>query len=68
MEVTIRQIVKKYDVVIISKTNKLTVTIAALGKRGFTGKSAYEIALDYGFIGTEQEWLNNQNIDGGLIF
>ncbi|WP_264520404.1 hypothetical protein [Flavobacterium sp. N1994] len=35
------------------------------------GLSAYQIALKYGFIGTEEEW-NNQNqnptIDGGLIF
>lgn len=35
------------------------------------GLSAYQIAVKYGFVGTEQEWNNqfqNPNIDGGLIF
>lgn len=26
--------------------------------KGDAGKSAYEIALDHGFVGTEQEWLD----------
>lgn len=29
------------------------------GKDGIPGKSAYEVALDNGFVGTETEWLNS---------
>lgn len=29
------------------------------GKTGDAGKSAYEIAIDQGFVGTEEEWLNS---------
>lgn len=29
------------------------------GKDGETGKSAYEVALDNGFVGSETEWLNS---------
>lgn len=29
------------------------------GAGGLQGKSAYEIAVDNGFIGTEQEWLDS---------
>lgn len=35
------------------------------------GKSAYQSAVENGYSGTEEEWINrieNQNIDGGLIF
>lgn len=42
-----------------------------LFRDGKNGKSAYEIAVENGFLGTEQEWidsLNLQFIDGGLIF
>jgi hypothetical protein len=35
------------------------------GPRGLRGKSAYEIALDYGFEGTEQDWLNSLGGGGG---
>ena len=30
---------------------------------GVNGKSAYEIALDNGFVGTEQEWLDSLKTD-----
>lgn len=33
------------------------------GPKGDRGKSAYEIAVDYGFIGTEEEWL--ESLKGG---
>ena len=36
------------------------------GEQGTTGKSAYEVALDNGFIGTEEEWLESlKGADGG---
>ena len=38
-----------------------------LFRDGKDGKSAYDIALQNGFVGTEIEW-NNRSIDGGLIF
>ena len=31
----------------------------ATGAQGLAGKSAYELALDNGFVGTETEWLNS---------
>ena len=42
-----------------------------LYRDGMNGKSAYEIAVENGFIGTEQQWIDSINlqfIDGGLIF
>lgn len=32
------------------------VTYTTLGEPGIPGKSAYEIAVQYGYTGTEQEW------------
>lgn len=47
----------------------VTLVFEELGVPGLIGKSNYEIAVDNGFIGTEQQWLDSQNnIDGGLIF
>jgi hypothetical protein len=34
------------------------------GDKGNDGKSAYEVALDNGFVGTEQEWLDSLKGDG----
>ena len=36
---------------------------AIKGDKGENGKSAYEIALDNGFVGTEQEWLASLKAD-----
>ena len=33
------------------------------GPKGDTGKSAYQIAVDNGFVGTESEWLASLNVD-----
>lgn len=35
------------------------------GKDGINGKSAYEIALDHGFVGTEEQWLQSLRGDDG---
>jgi hypothetical protein len=42
-----------------------------LYRDGVNGKSAYEIAVQNGFVGTELQWLDSislQNIDGGFIY
>jgi hypothetical protein len=42
-----------------------------LFRDGVNGKSAYQIALENGYTGTEQNWINDllpQDIDGGIIF
>jgi hypothetical protein len=36
-----------------------SILIHNIGQKGFDGKSAYQIAVDNGFIGTEEDWLNN---------
>ncbi len=42
-----------------------------LFRDGINGKSAYQIAVENGYTGTEQQWINDllpQDIDGGIIF
>lgn len=39
----------------------------AAGADGVDGKSAYELAVDAGFVGTEQEWLDSIGATWGLI-
>ena len=38
----------------------------AKGADGADGKSAYQVAVDNGFSGTEPEWLNSLKATGGL--
>ena len=33
---------------------------------GAPGKSAYEIAVENGFVGTEEEWLGSLECDGDI--
>jgi hypothetical protein len=37
--------------------------VKAEGKDGADGKSAYEIVVEYGYEGTEEEWANGLNPD-----
>ena len=44
----------------LSESNQeFPVTMKSIGGIGKDGKSAYEIALDHGFVGTEEEWLES---------
>lgn len=82
MEIIFEQNIEKYDVTFHQELSEITVDIlqenivfetiiSQIGEQGQRGKSAYQSALDNGFIGTEQQWLNSiglQNIDGGIIY
>lgn len=66
IKLTVKQNSKSYNVTASPVVTKVLVSKTNIGK---AGKSAYQSALDNGFIGTELEWLDSQkNIDGGLIF
>ena len=43
-------------IAVLSLTAAMALPLAACGE---AGKSAYEIAVDNGFVGTEQEWLES---------
>lgn len=52
------------NVTATSEQNVFNVTVAqggsgSQGPKGDPGESAYEIAVDNGFVGTEQEWLDS---------
>lgn len=53
------------EVVVIVEVDDPSVVleISGQGTPGAPGKSAYEVAVDNGFIGTEQEWLDSLNTD-----
>ena len=45
-------------------TEKTVIGMGAIkGDKGENGKSAYEIALNNGFVGTEEEWLASLKAD-----
>lgn len=46
------------NVTATSEQNVFNVTVSK-GPKGDPGKSAYEVAVDNGFVGTEQEWLDS---------
>lgn len=57
---------------IVSVVQNVPVSIELqLYRDGVNGKSAYQIAVENGYLGTEQDWINDllpQDIDGGIIF
>ena len=53
-----------FDAVFTESDAKVDATIT--GAVLATGKSAYEIAVDNGFVGTEEEWL--ESLKGGVDF
>lgn len=66
MRITVTQRPKVYNVNVSPVVTKVLATKSNVGKRGNPGKSAYEIAVQYGYPGTEQEWaesLQKQWID-----
>ena len=45
------------DLITLALAKQYTNQVAGSGVKGDPGKSAYEIAVENGFQGTEQEWL-----------
>jgi hypothetical protein len=39
------------------------ITVAFTRKSGEDGRSAYEVAVDNGFVGTEAEWLESLSVN-----
>lgn len=56
------------DLITLALAKKYTNdTVSGLGSlKGQDGKSAYQIALDKGFIGSEEEWLASLKGDSGV--
>ncbi len=52
-----KKIFKKIVTVVIA--GAMLLSVSACSRNPFQGKSAYEIAVENGFTGTEQEWLNS---------
>lgn len=49
--------------------NNVDIQVNEVAIPGQTGKSLYDLAVQTGFAGTIQEYLETQkNVDGGLIF
>lgn len=58
------------DVVSVAPTVPINIELQ-LFRDGINGKSAYQIVVENGYAGTEQDWINDllpQDIDGGIIF
>lgn len=55
--VTATSLPRQYKVVVTNAPKQRIITVASLGKQGLTGKSAYQLAVQNGFVGTEVEWL-----------
>lgn len=49
--------VKETNNVVVKETDTNVVEVIYTGKQGISGKSAYTIAIENGFNGTEEEWL-----------
>lgn len=45
-----------------------TISPTALPVEIIKGKSAYDIAVEEGFVGTEDEWLQSLKSDGGYVW
>ena len=58
------------SVVLVTPTLPINIELQ-LFRDGVHGKSAYQIAVENGYAGTQQDWINDllpQDIDGGIIF
>ena len=51
----------------LSSQEQVQYEMQIAGRRGKEGKSAYEVAVDNGFEGTEQEWLDSLVSDAAMI-
>ena len=56
------QITNKPDLATKEDLDKIS---SSSGKSGKDGKSAYEIAVDHGFVGSEEDWLQSLHGKGG---
>lgn len=62
-EVVVIEVAPEETTVVEVDDPSVVLEISGQGTPGAPGKSAYEVAVDNGFIGTEQEWLDSLNTD-----
>lgn len=73
MSKKIIKIVKKDNTIGIKKLIAKVIAVGVQGPRGpkgnsgDNGQSAYEVAVESGFSGTEQEWLDSLKGDPGVV-
>lgn len=48
-----------YPLEVNTVVESYTFEVAEFGQRGLDGRSAYQIAVENGFVGTEIEWSNS---------
>lgn len=58
-ESSFNQTTREFNVQIVNQTRRFTSTFSPLGQRGERGKSTYEIAVENGFIGDEQDFIDS---------
>lgn len=68
MSTTVTIVAKQTNVSIVAKQTNVSVspsvrTQVNIAMRGTRGLSAYEVAVQKGFVGTEEEWLESLNGD-----
>ena len=56
------------DTEIVADVQEVEFNLEISGRDGKDGKSAYEIAVEHGFIGTEQEWLDSLKADSMVSY
>jgi hypothetical protein len=55
----------------IESSETIEIILIEVGDLGVSGLSAYELAVNNGFVGTESEWITSitlGNIDAGIIY
>ncbi len=72
VNVTVNETIESIILEVLEIESSITLEVEELGMQGLQGISAYQVALNNGFIGNEREWLESlvpiAGTNGGIIY
>jgi hypothetical protein len=62
INLTVDETTNVINIDVVETSTPITIEVSDIGLQGLRGKSAYQTALENGFIGTEQQWVDSLRI------
>lgn len=62
VNITVDEMTETVNLAVTEELVVVNLEVSEMGLQGLDGKSAYQIAIENGFVGTEEQWIESLKI------
>jgi len=62
VNITVDELQEEISITVTEELVVVNLDVSEMGLQGLEGKSAYQIAVENGFVGTEEQWIDSLKI------